>query len=491
MARLTVRRRPPLGVARRAGGPRQRRAARRSTDNRRGAPARRGDEPAGPARRVPSGDVVASRDVGASLLLPTNPVIGGGAGPRREGPPSSVVTERGLQYFVHAEQTIEIGGQRSARREVVSRALRTAELRVSVARAETRARVRAAYVGTQLALARVEAATQREALVDEAARRGQRARRERRVVERGSGAGAARARQRGARPRRRDAGRGRRAGAAAPAGRAAAGADAGAGARGGGAARARRGAGGVARARAGAARRAGGAVRRASTRSTPTSRGCGARRSPARRCSSTCSAICPGSSSSAAGSRSRFRCWRRQQGELAVARADRPRVEEERTLIERDVALEVERAFQAESGAARDDAAPRSRGAAGGGGGRDADDRGVAGRQVRPVPPAADLARRQRGAAPVSRDAGSALGIVDRARSRGGGAMKMSKDRLLVVILVPGAGRSSAAFALARPSAAETPAQRSVAAATDAGRGRWRSRRRRRRRTRSRRPRPS
>jgi cobalt-zinc-cadmium efflux system outer membrane protein len=40
--------------------------------------------------------------------------------------------------------------------------------------------------------------------------------------------------------------------------------------------------------------------------------------------------------------------WRRQQGELAVARADRLRVQEERALVERDVALEVERAFQAE-----------------------------------------------------------------------------------------------------------------------------------------------
>src|SRR5436190_9334117 len=110
-------------------------------------------------------EVVASRDVGASVWFPSNPLIGGGVGPRREGPPSSAITEKGLQYFAHAEQTVEVGGQRSARREVVSRALRTADLRVAVARAETRARVRAAYVGTQLALARVEAAGQREALV--------------------------------------------------------------------------------------------------------------------------------------------------------------------------------------------------------------------------------------------------------------------------------------------------------------------------------------
>ena len=70
-----------------------------------------------------------------------------------------------MEYFLHAEQTVEVGGQRSARRAVVSRALRTADLRIEVARAETRARVRAAYVGTQLALARVDAASQREALV--------------------------------------------------------------------------------------------------------------------------------------------------------------------------------------------------------------------------------------------------------------------------------------------------------------------------------------
>ncbi len=107
-------------------------------------------------------DAVASREVGASVLMPSNPVIGGGAGPRRD---VSNIPDRGLQYFVHGEQTFEIGGQRAARREVVSRALHTAELRVVVARAETRARVRAAYVATQLALARVDAATQREALV--------------------------------------------------------------------------------------------------------------------------------------------------------------------------------------------------------------------------------------------------------------------------------------------------------------------------------------
>ncbi len=102
---------------------------------------------------------VAAREIGASLLLPSNPVVSGAAGPRRD--PSG----NGLEYLLHAEQTIEIGGQRSARRAVVSRALRTAELREQVARAETVARVRSAYVGAQLARARVETEGAREALV--------------------------------------------------------------------------------------------------------------------------------------------------------------------------------------------------------------------------------------------------------------------------------------------------------------------------------------
>ncbi len=102
---------------------------------------------------------VAAREIGASLLLPSNPVVSGAAGPRRD--PNG----DGIEYLLHAEQTIEIGGQRSARRAVVGRALRTAELREQVARAETVARVHAAYVGAQLARARVDMEGAREALV--------------------------------------------------------------------------------------------------------------------------------------------------------------------------------------------------------------------------------------------------------------------------------------------------------------------------------------
>jgi cobalt-zinc-cadmium efflux system outer membrane protein len=104
-------------------------------------------------------EVVAARDVGASTLLPSNPVVGGTAGPYREPGISSV------EILLHAEQTIEIGGQRGARRAVVSRALQTAAWREQVARTETRARVRAAYVAAQLARAQQDAAAAREALM--------------------------------------------------------------------------------------------------------------------------------------------------------------------------------------------------------------------------------------------------------------------------------------------------------------------------------------
>jgi outer membrane protein, heavy metal efflux system len=103
--------------------------------------------------------VVAARQVGASLLLPSNPMVSGSAGPYREPGISSV------EILLHAEQTVEIGGQRGARRAVVGRAVEAAAWREQVARVETHARVRAAYVAAQLARAQQEAAAAREALV--------------------------------------------------------------------------------------------------------------------------------------------------------------------------------------------------------------------------------------------------------------------------------------------------------------------------------------
>lgn len=105
-------------------------------------------------------EAVAAREVGASLLFPTNPFVSGAVGPVREG------AARGLGVRLHAEQTVEVAGQRGTRRRLVAASVRVAELREGVARAETRARVRAAYVGAQLAGAQVEAARAREALVE-------------------------------------------------------------------------------------------------------------------------------------------------------------------------------------------------------------------------------------------------------------------------------------------------------------------------------------
>jgi outer membrane protein, heavy metal efflux system len=104
-------------------------------------------------------DATAAREVGASLLLPSNPVVSAAAGPRHDN------GQRGIETLLHAEQTFEIGGQRSARRALVSRAVETATLREEVARIETRARVRAAYVAAQLAGAQVDAAAERERLI--------------------------------------------------------------------------------------------------------------------------------------------------------------------------------------------------------------------------------------------------------------------------------------------------------------------------------------
>ena len=258
--------------------------------------------------------------------------------------------------------------------------------------------MRAAYVGTQLALARVEAATPARGAGREAARRGaarasRAARRRTSISSWPAWSAAARARARvdatlaaadalarlrllvGLPPAQKlelDAPAARAAAARAEAlpallGRA-----------------------------AGAARRAGGAgversdeidaditrLRREAIPSPTLFVGAAARSARAvlrRRRAGACRCRCGG------GSRASWR-WRAPSAS---------RVEEERTLVERDVALEVERAFQAEA-AQREmaqlldrEVLPAAEAAV------DADDRGVAGRQVRSVPAAADVARRR------------------------------------------------------------------------------------------------
>ena len=126
----------------------------------------RAEEASGLVRRARAErEVVAARDVGASLLLPANPVLAGSAGPRHEDDPGGRLS--GTSYALRLEQTVELAGQRGTRRAEVARAVEVARWRESIARAEVRARVRAAYVGAQLAEAQAQAARRRVELVQQ------------------------------------------------------------------------------------------------------------------------------------------------------------------------------------------------------------------------------------------------------------------------------------------------------------------------------------
>jgi len=108
-------------------------------------------------------DVVRSLRVGAGVLLPANPIVTFSAGGRRDRS-ASVPPANGFEWLARAEQMVEIGGQRGTRLKEAARALDVASARLELAEIETRARVRAAYVGMQLAEAQARAAGEREAL---------------------------------------------------------------------------------------------------------------------------------------------------------------------------------------------------------------------------------------------------------------------------------------------------------------------------------------
>lgn len=107
--------------------------------------------------------VVGARRVGAAIALPSNPVIVGAIGRRTDASGASPLSE-GIEWGLHLEQSFEIGGQRGARMTEVDRALDVASARVRLARAETRARVRVAYVLSLLGREQVEDARHREQL---------------------------------------------------------------------------------------------------------------------------------------------------------------------------------------------------------------------------------------------------------------------------------------------------------------------------------------
>jgi len=114
-------------------------------------------------RAVREREEIAAREVGAGILLPTNPLLGVAAGVRRD--PSYDPT-RGPTFALRAEQMIEVAGQRGARLEVVRQAVRAARLREDVARTEIRARVRTAYLGALVADELVAVARRRAELAD-------------------------------------------------------------------------------------------------------------------------------------------------------------------------------------------------------------------------------------------------------------------------------------------------------------------------------------
>lgn len=106
-------------------------------------------------------DVEHSRRVGAGLILPTNPWASVLVAARPE--PEA----RGAQVYVHVEQSVEIAGQRGTRLRAVDGAVRMARLRESFAVAEARAQVRIAYAAALLAEALVKEARSREQLADQ------------------------------------------------------------------------------------------------------------------------------------------------------------------------------------------------------------------------------------------------------------------------------------------------------------------------------------
>jgi cobalt-zinc-cadmium efflux system outer membrane protein len=107
-----------------------------------------------------------ARRVEADLILPANPGVAVSVGPTRLSAPGTG-TRSELGIAGHIEQQVEIAGQRGTRQEEVARAVATARTRELLAEVETRARARAVYVAALLAEAQLEAARRREALASQ------------------------------------------------------------------------------------------------------------------------------------------------------------------------------------------------------------------------------------------------------------------------------------------------------------------------------------
>jgi len=101
--------------------------------------------------------------VGAALRLPANPGVAVAVGPQRDESPGAAA-RRGLGYRLHVEQAIEIGGQRGARLDEVGRAVDATAARERLAEIETGARARASYVAALLGTALAQSTAERETL---------------------------------------------------------------------------------------------------------------------------------------------------------------------------------------------------------------------------------------------------------------------------------------------------------------------------------------
>ena len=111
-------------------------------------------------------DVIAAGRIGAAAVLPANPVASATVGHRRDDSGSHPPAV-GMEWGVRLEQMIEVAGQRGTRRREADRAVDVSVEAERLARLDTRALARSAYVGLQVARAQAEAAARRLALGDQ------------------------------------------------------------------------------------------------------------------------------------------------------------------------------------------------------------------------------------------------------------------------------------------------------------------------------------
>jgi cobalt-zinc-cadmium efflux system outer membrane protein len=105
----------------------------------------------------------ATARIGAGQLLPANPAATVTLGHRRDNS-GSTPPARGFEWTVRLEQAVDLAGQRGTRLAEAERFVDVAGAREALARAETIARVRAAYITLALSQAHAESALAREKL---------------------------------------------------------------------------------------------------------------------------------------------------------------------------------------------------------------------------------------------------------------------------------------------------------------------------------------